>query len=387
MGGNSLPIRLQEQTLSDCGSGIENHHWGVQKDMPVIKCRNVYKRFYEKAESTDSLRDLKKVGLFKYKREIVAVDNVSFTVQKGEILGVLGANGSGKSTLIRLISTLLFPDDGVIEVFGLNVVHHQLHIRRRINRVSVEASFFKKLSAVENLIFAGRLYGMTANETKEKASFILQRLGFSNFKMKSPVESMSRGQQQKISIARAFMTEPELLLLDEPTTGLDPKSRRDVQDFVENIKAKQEMTMILTTHDMAEAERLCDRIVILDGGRVAALGTPEELRTQAGPEVKTFEDVFFTFAGRDWVILLISGVYYPVTVLPSFVQFFSWLSPATYSLAMARDALLADANLGTLWVPLIKLGTIGIVLIPVGLIVFSVAERYAMRTGRLKRNG
>ncbi|MDQ0190911.1 ABC transporter ATP-binding protein [Alicyclobacillus cycloheptanicus] len=261
----------------------------------VIKCEHVYKRFAEKVSRQD-----RSASGGRRKRLVNAVNDVSFVARRGEVLGVLGANGSGKSTLIRLISTLLLPDDGLIEVFGLDVTKHQAQIRSRINRVSVEASFFKKLSALENLAFAGRLYGMSGKETTERASEVLLRLGISEQKMRAPLESMSRGQQQKVSIARAFMTRPELLLLDEPTTGLDPKSRRDVQDFVEEIKRDRTTTMILTTHDMAEAERLCDRVAILDGGRLVALGTPDELKQLAGPDAHTFEDVFFAFVGKDW---------------------------------------------------------------------------------------
>ncbi|WP_217994686.1 ABC transporter ATP-binding protein [Alicyclobacillus kakegawensis] len=267
---------------------------------PVIHCDHVVKRFYEDAQPGDS--GVVRRGLWRRrKREVTAVAGISLDAQAGEVLGILGANGSGKSTLIRLISTLLLPDDGTIEVFGLDVTKHAREIRRRINRVSVEASFFKKLSALENLMFTGRLYGLGAQETRQRVHYILGRLGFSAAKVNATLESMSRGQQQKVAIARAFMTTPELLLLDEPTTGLDPKSRRDVQDFVEEIKARRETTIILTTHDMAEAERLCDRVAILDAGRLVALDTPQALKQQAGADVESFEDVFFAFVGReDW---------------------------------------------------------------------------------------
>lgn len=271
----------------------------IVQQHPVIHCVGVFKRFYERVEPGEG-DTVKRGWLGSRKRQVDAVSGVSFDACKGEVVGILGANGSGKSTLIRLISTLLFPDEGEVKVFGLDVIKHQLEIRRRINRVSVEASFFKKLSAMENLMFAGRLYGMKPRETREIAGSILERLGFSQSKMQASLENMSRGQQQKVSIARAFMTAPELLLLDEPTTGLDPKSRRDVQDFVDEIKAKRETTIILTTHDMAEAERLCDRVAILDNGRLVALDTPEALKKLAGPNAHTFEDVFFAFVGRDW---------------------------------------------------------------------------------------
>lgn len=265
--------------------------------LAVIRCEHVSKRFSERAEQGDKKARLTLGGR---RRAVYALSDVSLRVDTGEILGILGANGSGKSTLIRVISTLLFPDEGLAEVFGLDVCRHPMEIRQRISRVSVEASFFKKLSALENLVFSGRLYGVSRRETVERATYVLTRLGFSERKMRASLENMSRGQQQKVAIARAFLTEPELLLLDEPTTGLDPKSRRDVQDFVEEIKARRTTTIILTTHDMAEAERLCDRIAILDGGKLVALGTSDELKKHVGPEAKTLEDVFFALAGRVW---------------------------------------------------------------------------------------
>ncbi|GMA49543.1 hypothetical protein GCM10025857_09000 [Alicyclobacillus contaminans] len=295
--GGIITLNLELKSTQSLESS--NPSGFVPDGPPVIHCEHVCKRFYEPVEPGDG--DVVRRGwLGRRKREVMAVDDVTFDAHRGEVLGILGANGSGKSTLIRLISTLLFPDSGVVEVFGMDAVKQPQAIRRRINRVSVEASFFKKLSAMENLMFAGRLYGLPPAETRQRAGAILERLGFSRGKMHASLENMSRGQQQKVSIARAFMTRPELLLLDEPTTGLDPKSRRDVQDFVEDIIAERKTTMILTTHDMAEAERLCDRVAILDRGRLVVLDTPRALKQMAGPNVQSFEDVFFAFVGKDW---------------------------------------------------------------------------------------
>ena len=159
----------------------------------------------------------------------VAVDDVSIDVARGEIFGVLGANGSGKSTLIRLVSTLLLPDAGTMRVFGLDVVREELPVKRLINRVSVDAAFFKKFSPMENLLYAGRLYGLGAAETRAGGLRILDQLGISHKVALNPMEHMSRGMQQKVAIARALLTSPVLLLLDEPTTGLDPRSKKDVQ--------------------------------------------------------------------------------------------------------------------------------------------------------------
>lgn len=214
----------------------------------------------------------------KAKREVRAVDNVTITVKRREIVGILGANGSGKSTLIRILSTLLIPDTGHVSVFGYDVEKDERMVQRLINRVSVEASFFKKLSPMENLIYAARLYNMPGAEARMKIREILTRLGIKADRIGAPLENMSRGMQQKVAIARAFLTAPIVLLLDEPTTGLDPRSKLDVQNFVRELREVHDATIIITTHDMDEAEALCDRVAIIDQGRIVALGTIDELK-------------------------------------------------------------------------------------------------------------
>jgi ABC-2 type transport system ATP-binding protein len=235
---------------------------------------------------------------FKSSREGVrrAVDNVSLRVVRGEIYGLLGANGSGKSTLIRMFSTLLTPDAGKVRVFGLDIREHEDAVKRLINRVSVEASFFKKLSAMENLVYAGRLYGVAPDESRDKAMSILRRLGVDIDRVNEPLEKLSRGMQQKVAIARAFLTAPTLLLLDEPTTGLDIRSKREVQTFVRDLRDEHDATIVLTTHDLDEAERLSDRIGILHDGRLVAEGTADELRARHG--ATALEDVFMSVTGR-----------------------------------------------------------------------------------------
>ena len=210
------------------------------------------------------------------KPPVVAVDNVSLRMERGEIYGLLGANGSGKSTFIRLISGLLTLDEGRVEVFGHDLVREEMAVKRLINRVSVDAAFFKKLSPAENLSFAARLYGLDAGAARKEAIRIMARLGIGEKRMSRPVEQMSRGMQQKVAIARALLTSPALLLLDEPTTGLDPRSKLDVQAFIEELQADHDATIVLTTHDLAEAERLFGRIGILAGGRLTAENTPEQ---------------------------------------------------------------------------------------------------------------
>jgi ABC-2 type transport system ATP-binding protein len=232
-------------------------------------------------------------------KRVVAVDHVDLSVRRGEIYGVLGVNGSGKSTLIRLVSTLLIPDAGSVRVFGHDVVREEMAVKRLINRVSVEAAFFKKLSPMENLLYAARLYGLDMGQAREQIVAILGQLGIRSRRVYEPLEKMSRGMQQKVAIARALLTAPVLLLLDEPTTGLDPRSKREVQQFVLALRERHEATVLLTTHDMDEADRLCDRIAIIDNGRIIAEDTPAGLKRLVAPDgAASLEDVFMRLTGR-----------------------------------------------------------------------------------------
>ena len=235
------------------------------------------------------------------KKPVTAISHVSMRLERGDVHGILGSNGSGKSTLIRLICGLLTLDEGRVEVFGHDIVRDEMAVKRLINRVSVDAAFFKKLSPMENLLFAARLYGKDAGEAKREAVAILARLGISEKRVGRPIEQMSRGMQQKVAIARALLTSPSLLLLDEPTTGLDPRSKLDVQAFVEELRSTHDATIVLTTHDLAEAERLCGRITILDGGRVVAEDTPDGLKASESARTassSSLHDVFMTYTGR-----------------------------------------------------------------------------------------
>jgi ABC-2 type transport system ATP-binding protein len=177
-----------------------------------------------------------------------------------------------------MLSTLLIPDTGYLTIFGYDVVKDALMVQRLINRVSVEASFFKKLSPMENLLYAARLYNMPGAEARAKINSILARLGIKPERIKAPLEDMSRGMQQKVAIARAFLTAPIVLLLDEPTTGLDPRSKIDVQNFVNELRELHDATILITTHDMEEADALCDRVAIIDQGKIVALGETQELK-------------------------------------------------------------------------------------------------------------
>ncbi|MBX5475872.1 MAG: ABC transporter ATP-binding protein [Clostridia bacterium] len=232
--------------------------------------------------------------------EVHAVNGVTLRVRRGEIFGILGPNGCGKSTLVRIVSTLLLPDEGEVKVFGHDVVREPHAVRRLINRVSVEAAFFKKLSSWENLCYAARLYGMSPRAIRGEVARVADRLGLPWEKLFTSMEHLSRGQQQKVAIARALLTSPVLLLLDEPTTGLDPRSKRDVQTFVEEVRREHDATILLTSHDMDEVERLCDRVAVMNDGRVIAVDTPQKLKQRYAGPGGTLEDVFLRLTGRDW---------------------------------------------------------------------------------------
>ena len=237
----------------------------------------------------------KRFGRRRRRRPVAALSDVSFTIDRGECVAVLGQNGSGKSTLVRVLSTLLLPEGGRAAVFGHDVVAESAAVRRLVNRVSVEASFFKRMSAVENLSYAARFYGLTPKVTRTRIPEILERVGFPRSRSGEPMEDLSRGMQQKVALARALLTSPVLLLLDEPTTGLDPRSKREVQAFIAAMRAEHDTTVLLCTHDLAEAEALADRVGILHAGRLLALEPAGDLKARYGGD--TLEQAFFTATG------------------------------------------------------------------------------------------
>jgi ABC-2 type transport system ATP-binding protein len=292
---------LKDQACLDEAGGLP--------ERPAVVCEGLRKTFLTRDETLAHLPAYRGLaGKIKYWRAkptpVRAVAGVSFEVKRGEIFGILGPNGSGKSTLVRLIATLLLPDAGSVKVFGHDVVADRLAVRRLINRVSVEASFFKKLSSLENLRYAARLYGLEPREATARALEILERLGFDRWKAYSSLENLSRGMQQKVAVARALFTSPSVLLMDEPTTGLDPRSKREVQDFVLEMRQTHDTTIVLTSHDMAEADRLCDRVAFIEEGRFVAVGRPAELKERfknlrPGDKV-TLEDIFLEVTGKHW---------------------------------------------------------------------------------------
>jgi ABC-2 type transport system ATP-binding protein len=260
----------------------------VPVETPAVEVRDLRKDF---------VRRDRKAGFFARKRW-PAIQGVTFTMARGECVAILGQNGSGKSTLVRLLSTLLINDGGEAYIFGHDAFRETRAIRRLVNRVSVEASFFKKMSAAENLSYAARFYGMTPKQTRHKIPEILARVGFPPDRRNEAMEHLSRGMQQKVALARALLTSPVLLLLDEPTTGLDPRSKLEVQDFIREMRALHDATILLCTHDMAEAEGLADRIGLLDRGELLFLEPVEDVKARFG--VETLEEAFFAATGRSF---------------------------------------------------------------------------------------
>src|SRR5205085_9367348 len=258
--------------------------------MSALEVHNLRKEFVRK----DGRRD----GFRRRRRRVAALKDVTFSMERGECVAILGQNGSGKSTLVRLLATLLLHDGGAARIFGHDVFAEPRAVQRLVNRVSVEASFFKKMSATENLSYAARFYGLTGAQTKPRIPEILARVGFPPDRRGEAMENLSRGMQQKVALARALLTAPVLLLLDEPTTGLDPRSKLEVQEFIEEMWRTHDATTLLCTHDMAEAEALADRVGILDDGELLCLESPDELKRRYRAD--TLEEAFFAATGRSF---------------------------------------------------------------------------------------
>jgi ABC-2 type transport system ATP-binding protein len=267
----------------------------VPLNVPAVEVHELRKEFRRRSRRKPDESRFKRRNGHRYK-SVPALRDVSFTMKRGECVAILGQNGSGKSTLVRLLSTLLLNDGGSARVFGHDVFTEQRSVQRLVNRVSVEASFFKKMSAAENLGYASRFYGMTSADTKDEIPRILERVGFPKERRSEPMENLSRGMQQKVALARALLTSPVLLLLDEPTTGLDPRSKLEVQDFIREVRSAHDATILLCTHDLAEAEALADRIGVLDRGELLALEPVDELMARYG--ASTLEEAFFAATGR-----------------------------------------------------------------------------------------
>jgi ABC-2 type transport system ATP-binding protein len=216
-----------------------------------------------------------------------ALQGISFDVAAGEIFGLLGPNGSGKTTLFRILSTLMLPTGGRTLVSGFDAAQQPDEVRRRIGVVFQSKSVDLKLTAAENLWHQGHLYGLHGTELKSRIKEMLERVALAD-RAKDRVETFSGGMQRRVELAKGLMHRPSVLLLDEPTTGLDPGARRDLWLYLNELRAREKVSVIVTTHLMEEAER-CDRLAILNLGEIVGLGTPAELRSEIGGDVVILE--------------------------------------------------------------------------------------------------
>jgi len=212
-----------------------------------------------------------------------ALQDLSFFVEKGEIFGFLGPNGGGKTTTFKILSTLFPTQPGQVKIFGMDLAQDKIAIRRRMGIVFQLPALDKKLKVRENLVHQGHLYGLAGKELQTRIDRDLERLSLKE-RAKDKVESLSGGLQRRVELAKALLNNPELMILDEPSTGLDPAARKEFWGHLENLRQSQGMTVLVTTHYLEEADR-CDRLLILDKGVKVALGKPEVLKAEIGGEV------------------------------------------------------------------------------------------------------
>lgn len=210
------------------------------------------------------------------KREVVALKGIDLEIKKGEVFGLLGPNGAGKTTLIRILVGLLTPTEGRAEVLGKNVTSEIDEIRERVALLPQEAGIYDRLTARENLVYYGGLYGIPEKELHERAERLLETVGLLQ-KQDYQVKGFSGGMKRKVLVARALIIEPEIIFLDEPTTGIDTIGARVVRNLLKKLSQEEQLTIILTTHDLNEVSELCDRVGILNEGRLVAIGKPSEL--------------------------------------------------------------------------------------------------------------
>jgi ABC-2 type transport system ATP-binding protein len=235
-------------------------------------------------------------GLTRRFGSLVAVDHIELIIPQGEIFGLLGANGAGKTTLIKMLTTLLPPSSGAAEVGGFEVVSAPAEVRRRIGYVPQMVSADGALTALENLQLSAKLYGLPRAERETRIPEVIDFMGLAKAERRL-VKTYSGGMIRKLELAQAMLHRPQVLFLDEPSIGLDPVARRMVWDRLLDLRVHYNITVLITTHDMEEAEILCDELAIMHGGHIAVVGKPAELRVQLGPSA-TLSDVFAHYAGE-----------------------------------------------------------------------------------------
>jgi ABC-2 type transport system ATP-binding protein len=217
----------------------------------------------------------------------VALSNVAFEVQKGEIFGLLGPNGGGKSSLFRILSTMMVPTEGRAEIAGFDVARDPAAVRRTVGVVFQTQSLDKALTVEENLRAQGHLHGLSGATLRDRMANAMQRLGLQD-RRQDLVDTLSGGLRRRVEIAKALLHKPQVLLMDEASTGLDPAARRDLSNHIESLRVHEGVTILLTTHVLPEADR-CDRLVLLHEGKIVAQGSPAELRSRIGGDVVVLE--------------------------------------------------------------------------------------------------
>jgi len=227
--------------------------------------------------------------------EHVAVDGIDLSVRPGEVFGLLGPNGAGKTTTIRVLNTLLPPQEGTVEIFGLDVRDSAMAVRRQLGYVPQQLSIESALTGRENVAWFARLFDVPRKERKARVEDALETMGLADAADRL-AGTYSGGMVRRLELAQALVNRPSLLVLDEPTVGLDPVARDGVWQRVDEMRAASGMTVLLTTHYMQEADALCDRIALMHLGRIRTQGSPEELKAELGPDA-SLEDVFRHFTG------------------------------------------------------------------------------------------
>ncbi len=238
----------------------------------AIEARDLWKRYVTK----------KRKGLLKSEKEVVeALRGVSFKIYEGEVVGLLGPNGAGKTTTVKIISTLLLPDNGDAWVLGYHVVKDANEVRKRIGMMlSVEKGFYGKLTGRENLEYFGALYGLDKKYLEERIDYLMKLLELDKLGAEDRLfEEYSLGMKARLGLARALLKDPPVLLLDEPTLGLDPPSSRKIRELVKELAHREGKTILYTTHNMFEAEIVCDRILLINKGVIVVEGTPDQLKS------------------------------------------------------------------------------------------------------------
>lgn len=229
-------------------------------------------------------------GLTRHFGEVQAVNGLSFSIERGEVFGLLGHNGAGKTTTVRLLNGVLTPTSGVVEVLGVDPVREGAQLRRKTGVLTENPSLDERLSARENLTIYADLYGVPQDDVQPRISALLERFELGE-RAAEKVGGYSKGMKQRLALARALLHAPEMLFLDEPTSGLDPVAAREVRDLVTHLSQKEGRTVVLCTHNLYEAQRLCHRVAVLEHGRLLALGTPADLSARLGGKQRLLVEI------------------------------------------------------------------------------------------------